>query len=716
MAHVLISVDRLKNLFEPKSVALVGQSGSISKVYDLTTTPLLYLLKSKFKGKIYPVNPNYHEICGYKCYSTLSEIPEPIDVALFLVSANKVIPLLEECGQRRVKAVVITSSGFAETGEKGKQDQSIIRSIAEKNGMLVIGPNCNGYVNVIHGIPLTFSPIMERDNLIPGSIGFVSQSGAILSGIGVRAMEQGIGFSYLIGTGNEAHVDLADIINFMVEDRHTQVIMALIEGIKDVKKFLEAAQKALKKKKPIIVLKIGKSDSGIRSALSHTGSLAGSEKVNEAAFKQNGILIAEETDDFIESTKIFTQSILPNGDGIGVVSTSGGMAGLIADLIHKKGLRMGSLSKRSLNDLSKMIRWFAVAKNPFDFAGQFLREESFPRKVFDLFLRDKDIALLIVVMTPLQKHETVIMREARDSGKEFGKPVIFLYLGGKPEYKPTDMLGKGDFPFFTSPTGCVAAIRNLIRYRIFLNRHKPIKRQTISISSSVREAALKILAGAEKRMTEREAKLLLAQYKIPVTREKLAGNVDEAKKISKYLGFPVALKIESPDILHKTEVEGVRLNIRNEKELKIALNEILSKVKLNQPDAEIRGVLIQEMISGGGIESIVGVSRDPQWGPTIMFGLGGVLVEILEDISLRICPITETDAWEMIQGIKGYKLLRGFRGKPEADLKSVVDVLVRVSQLAMDFRQNIAEIDINPLVIFPEGKGGIVVDSSIVLC
>lgn len=715
MAHGLIRVDRLKNLFEPKSVALVGQSGSISKDYDLTTAPLLYLLKSKFKGKIYPVNPNYHEIQGYKCYSTLSEIPEPIDAAFFLVPANKVIPLLEECGQRRVKAVVITSSGFAETGEKGKEDQRIIRSIAEKYGMVVVGPNCNGYVNVIQGIPLTFSPIMERDKLIPGSIGFVSQSGAILSGIGVRAMEQGIGFSYLIGTGNEAHVDLADIINFMVEDRHTQVIMALIEGIKDVKKFLEAAQKALKKKKPIIVLKIGKSDSGIKSALSHTGSLAGSEKVNEAAFKQNGILIAEETDDFIESTRIFTQSILPNGDGIGVVSTSGGMGGLIADLIQKRGLRMGSLSKRSLNDLSKIIRWFAVAKNPFDFAGQFLREESIPRKVFDLFLSDEDIDLLLVVMTPLQKHETVIMREAMKSGKEFGKPVIFLYLGGKPESNPEGIVEKGNLPFFTSPTGCVAAIGNLIRYNNFLSRHKPIKKQTISISPSLRETAVKFLVGVGKRMTEREAKLLLAQYKIPVTREKLAGNVDEAIKMSKSIGFPVALKIESPDILHKTEVDGVRLNIRNEKELKITFNEILSKVKLNLPDAEVRGILVQEMISGGGIEAIAGIFRDPQWGPTILFGLGGTLVEVFEDIALRICPIATADAWDMIREIKGYKLLQGFRGRPKADLEAVVDILLKLSQLATDFETRIAEIDINPLVIFPEGKGCIVIDSSIVL-
>ena len=698
-----IRIDKLKNLFKPNSVALVGQSGSISKDYDLTTVPLLYLLKAKFKGNIYPVNPNYNEICGYKCYSTLSEIPEPIDVALFLVSANKVIPLLEECGQRRVKAVVITSSGFAETGEKGKQDQSIIRSIAEKNGMLVIGPNCNGYVNVIQGIPLTFSPIMERDKLIPGSIGFVSQSGAILSGIGVRAMEQGIGFSYLIGTGNEAHVDLPDIINFLVEDRHTRVIMALIEGIKDGKKFLEAAQKALKKKKPIIVLKIGKSDSGIRSALSHTGSLAGSEKVNEAAFKQNGILIAEETDDFIESTRIFTQSILPNGDGIGVVSTSGGMGGLIADLIHKKGLRMGSLSRRSLKDLSKIIRWFAVAKNPFDFAGQFLREESFPRKVFDLFLRDKDIDLLIVVMTPLQEHETGIMREAMESGKAFGKPVIFLYLGGKLESDTGSIREKDNLPFFTSPTGCVAAVSTLIRYRNFLNRHKPIKKQTISISSSVREIVLKMFDSAKKRMTEREAKLLLAQYKIPVTREKLATNIDEAIKISKSIGFPVALKIESSDIIHKTEVGGVRLNIGNEGELILAFNEMLLKMKKDQPHAEVRGVLIQEMIIEKGVEGIVGVSRDRQWGPTIMFGLGGIFTEVLEDVSFRICPITESDAWEMIQEIKGYKLLQGFRGKPKADLGAVVDILLKLSQLATDFETRIAEIDINPLVVFPEG-------------
>jgi acyl-CoA synthetase (NDP forming) len=711
-----MEVDKLRNLFEPKSIALIGQSGLISGIYDMTTAPLIYLLKSKYNGEIFPVNPKYDEICGCKCYQTLSEIPEAVDAVLFLVPASKVIPLLEECGRKKVRAAIITCAGFGETGERGRQEEERIREIAESYGMAVLGPNCNGLINIIHGIPLSFSPVLEGDELVPGPIGFVSQSGAILTGIGARGTKQRIGFTYLVSTGNEAHIDSVDIINYMVQDEYTKVIMALIEGVKDGRKFLEVANRALDKKKPIIILKLGQSEIGRSSALSHTGSLAGSARVNDAAFRQSGVQVVEEVNDFIESGRIFTQTILPNGDGIGVVSTSGGLAELAADLIQKRQLRIGSLSAKSLNDLSKMIRWFASAKNPFDFAGQLLRDETFPGRVFDIFLGDEDINLLLVIMTPLQRHEAIIFREAMASGKNFNKPVVMLYIGGNLGPESADIVSKSNIPFFESPNECVRAIESLIRYGTFINKRKSGQRLASDISDSAKRSAIQVLAGVKERMTEREAKLLLSQYEIPVAREQLAANVEEAIRISKSMRFPVALKIESPDIVHKSEVGGVRLNIGNEEALISSFEEMLLKVKEDQPNLEIRGILIQEMILEQGVEGIIGVFRDPEWGPVIMFGLGGVLVEVLEDISLRICPVTESDVWEMIREIKGYKLLRGFRGAPKSDLEAVVHVLVRLSQLAMDFQENITEIDINPLLILSEGKGVIAIDSSVVLC
>ncbi len=708
---------KLKYLFEPRSVALVGQSGAITDVYDVTTAPMLYLLKYNYPGIIFPVNPKYQEISGYKCYPTVSSIPDPVDAVLFIVPADRVVPLLEECGEKGIQAAIVTSSGFAETGERGQEEQRKIRGITEKYGMVVLGPNCNGMVNVIKGISLSFTPVLEGEKLAPGNIGFVSQSGATLSGIGTRAKEKGVGFSYLVGTGNEADVDLVDCVQYMVEDSHTQVIMALVEGIKDGRRFLEVADRALEKQKPIVVLKLGQSEVGKQSALSHTGNLSGSAKVNEAAFRQKGILTVDEVNEFIESARIFTQTALPKGDGIGVVSTSGGSAGLAADLIHKHRLRVGCLSKQSLDDLSKMIRWFATAKNPFDFAGQFLRDESFPRKVFDLFLKDEDIHLLLVVMTPVQKHDFIIMREAIASGKQWKKPVVILYVGGKLDPDSERLVSTSNVPFFTSPNECVKAIENLIRYSTYLHKKKGKPPQTSASvpSPSGREFVSKWFSERNRKITEREAKLLLSHYGIPVTREVLASNVEEAGKAGQTLGFPVALKIESPDILHKTEAGGVRLHLRNEEELRGAFNEMILTVRDRYPEAEIRGLLVQEMVSQKAVEAIVGISRDPQYGPTIMFGLGGVLVEVLEDIALRICPITEEDAREMIQEIKGFKVLRGFRGGAKADLEATAELLVRLSHLAVDLQDKLSEIDINPLMIFPEGKGVVAVDSRMVL-
>jgi acetate---CoA ligase (ADP-forming) len=712
----IFAVEKLKKLFEPKSIALIGQSGSITETYDVTTSPLVYLLKYQYQGKIFPVNPKYQEICGYKCYPTFSDITEPVDVVFFLVAADRVIPLLEECALKNVKAVVIASSGFAETGERGKKEQQKIIEIAQKSSMVILGPNCNGFVNLIAGVPITFSPSLEGEKVEAGEIGFVSQSGATLSGIASRAKEMGIGFSYLIGTGNEAQVELIDCINYMVEDPSTKVIMALIEGFKDGRKFLQVAEKALQKRKPIVVLKLGQSEVGKKSALSHTGNLAGNVRVNDAAFRQKGVLVAEETNDFIESARILTQLLSPKGNGIGIVSTSGGTAGLAADLVIKRNLRVGKLSQVSLDDLSKMIRWFATAGNPFDFAGQILRDDTFAGKVFDLFLKDDDIHVLLLAMTPVQKHDVILIRSAIASRDKFQKPLVILYVGGKLDPQSENLIKENHVPFFTSPTECVRALENWVHYSTFLNKETCKGRELSSpISQPAKKSTLDLLGVGRKEITEREAKLLLSQYGIPVTREKLATDAHSANQIADSLGYPVVLKVESKDILHKTDVGGVKLNIRNAEELKAAFEEMVSKIKKKQPQAEIQGILVQEMIQEQGIEAIVGISRDPQYGPTVMFGLGGVLVEVLEDVALRICPITEADAFEMIREVKGFKILQGFRGRPMADVEAIVSVLLRLSQLAMDLEENISEMDINPLLVFQEGKGVIALDSRIVL-
>ena len=712
----LVSLEKLEPLFNPRSVAIAGASGRIIEpyVYDVTTAPMVYLLTYGYKGQIFPINPKYEEIRGYKCYPSISAIPEEVDVAIVLLPANTVIDFLKECGKKGVKGVVVTSSGFAETGDEGKLNQDNIREVAEKHNMVVLGPNCNGFINVSKGIPVTFTPVVDQPKLVPGEIAFISGSGATLSGIAQRAKEWGMQFSYLVGTGNSAQLDEADCIRYAIEDPATKVVMTMIEGFKNGSKFLDVADLALKKKKPIVALKVGLSEAGAKMAASHTGKLAGSAKVNLAAFKQKGVLMVEEINDFILSAQIFTQTSLPEGDGIGVLSSSGGSAGLAVDLIEKEGLRVGELSPESHKELSDTIRWFATAKNPFDFAGQFLRDETFVPKVCDIFLNDPDISVLVMVMTALQAHEPVILKQMIEAQQRHKKPVVILYECGELTPEMDKMVKDSNISFITSPKECFKVVGNLIRYSQFLKRAKEVA-PVVDIPAGASDKALDVIRTAGGHVMERESKEIIAHYGIPVTGQKLATSLGEAQAAVKYIGYPVVLKIDSPDILHKSEFGGVALNINNDKELKDAYEAMLKKVKSVAPKAKIRGVLVQEMARGDGVEVIVGVTRDPQFGPTLMFGLGGVFVELLQDVSFRICPITLTDAKEMIRETKGFKLLEGFRGSLRADIAALEEVMVKFSRLAMDLESQVKETEINPLLILPEGKGVKALDARVVL-
>lgn len=466
----LISVDALKFLSNPRSIAIVGASGSLLPAYTMTSAPLNYLLKYDYKGKIFPVNPKYQEIKGLKCFPSLSAIPEEIDVVLVLTPAQSVLEVLEECGRKGVRGVIVISAGFAETGQEGRDRQLRMKALAEQYGFLLLGPNCNGLVNVIDGIPISFAVFLDGEKLRPGKIGFVSQTGALLSGIVSRAKEWEIGFSYLAGTGNEAHLSLVDFLKFMVGDPRTEVIMTLIEGIKDAKEFCRVAELALEKKKPIIALKLGASESGVKSAASHTGNIAGSFPTYMGVFRQKGIVPARDVNDFILTARTFLQISSLEGDGIGLVTTSGGGAGLLSDLIHQEGLRLGSLSAPSIQNLSSFIRWYSTSKNPFDFTAQFIGDPSFATKVYEVFLGDPDIHILLLVIMPVPQHEKKLILDLVEAGKRRKKPVAVLYIGGRPEPETEALIAEEDVPFFSSPLECVRTIGNLIGYHHYLKR------------------------------------------------------------------------------------------------------------------------------------------------------------------------------------------------------------------------------------------------------
>ncbi len=704
------SLDAMRVLFNPRSIAIIGASGSTLSPYAMTAAPLSFLLDYKYAGKLFPVNPKYEEVRGLKCYPSLLAIPEDVDVVIVLAPGEVVLNLLEECGKKGVKGVIVISAGFAETGEEGLSKQLHMKAIAEEYGFVLLGPNCVGLINVTQGIPISFSNALRGETIKPGNIGFASQSGALLSGIVSGAKDLGIGFSYLVGTGNEAHLDILDCLRFMVEDPDTKVIMALVEGFKDGRKFLNVADMALEKRKPIVILKLGASESGMKCAATHTGNLAGSFPIYMGTFRQKGILTANEVNDFILSARTFVQAPLPEGDGIGVVTTSGGGAGLISDLIQKEGLRLGNLSQKSIQSLSSFIRWYSTPKNPFDFAAQ-SRDSAFVRRVYEIFLQDPDIHILLLIMIPLVQKEMLIS-ELVKAGQRAKKPVAVLCIGGR--FAPTmdGLTSKEEFPFFVSPQECIKAIGNLIRYHRYLKRTPeilPFDRL------KAKEKALKVINRAGRQINEVCRRQVLSCYGIRTVREKLASSLQEALHIGSSFGYPVVLKVESPDILHKSDINGVELHIRNSSELKESYLRICKRFQENARHLNLRGVLVQKMVTAPVAEVIVGVTQDPQFGPTIMFGLGGVMAEALEDVSFRICPITLSDAKEMIREIKGSRILNGFRGKPAADKSALEEVLMRMSYLSVDLSGFIRDVEINPLMVFAEKRGVKAVDTTIVL-
>ena len=705
----------LEPLMRPKSIAIFGVSGDLTRFGGM---PLRHLINHQYPGKIFPINAKYDEIAGYKCYPDILAIPESeeIDLALVVVPAKTVYETLKRCIQRGVKAAIVFSSGFAEIGGEGIEMQRQIRELVWDNHFLLCGPNTDGIGNPHERIPLGFATSMEL--LPPGNIGLVTHSGAVMNSIVYRCWDRGMGFTYHICAGNEAHLESSDYIEFMLDDPRTKVILAFIEGFKDARKFLAVADYALEKHKPIIVLKVGKSEKGSKAAASHTGALAGSDKVYNAVFKQKGVIRADDFDDLAATALLFQKCPLPKGTGVGIISVSGGAMGVMADKAAELGVELPDLALHTQKELQRLFHW-AKPVNPFDLTGQMASDPSLLPKVLKLFLEDENVAFLVVTVTPFpsffdEKFFVEIVEAARNSPK----PVAVCTIRGFLREQYARVLTQADIPILYTPDECFRAIKALIDYSQFQERYRTREQNSRGleppISNPELEKMRRELMSTTRVLTERQSKAILSRYGIPVTKEALARTTDEAMARANDIGYPVAIKIESPQITHKSDAGGIRLNIQTAEELASAFDEVIMNARKYNPEAEIAGVLVQEMVADG-LEVIIGISRDPQFGLTIMFGLGGIFVEVLEDVSLRLLPITRRDAEEMIKEIKGYKVLQGVRGQPPRDLDALVDTLLKVSRVAEDLDDQISEMDLNPIMVFETAKGIKVVDSLMIL-
>lgn len=702
--------------FNPGSIAVIGASTDIRTING---KPIHYLKRHGYPGRIYPVNPKYAEIAGHPCYPGIKEIPDAVDLAVIAVNYRMVPAMLEQCAEKGVRFATIFSSGFAEAGEEGRKIQEKLVEIAASAGIRICGPNCQGGVDLYHRTSAAFSAALDITPFLPGPVGFVTQSGALGFSIFNLAQESGVGFSYVVSTGNEVDLDCTDYMNFMLDDENTKMVFAYIEGIRNGDKFAALADKALSKRKPLALLKVGRSEAGSRAASSHTAALTGSDEVFDAFFRQKGIIRVEDIEEFVGLARLVEGTTgLPRGKGLGVVSISGGGGVLCADTAEACGLEMVTLQKQTSDIIAENIPPFGSPFNPVDITAQAINTAEGFSNVIQAMLADPGVDALVVVITMIVGDPG--MRMAADLARisaETNKPVVVAWTAGEKLMQAQfDLLRRANVPLYQSPVRAVEALAKLMDYGRACRRMEEgaerVERK--AEPAGIPEAALEVMAGGEGALTERESKALLNAFGISTSAERLARTLDDAVAAGRRIGYPVAMKIDSPDIPHKTEARAIRLNVQGESELVGAFQEILDNARRYAPEARINGVLIQEMISGG-VEVIVGMNRDPQFGPVVMFGLGGIFVEILKDVSLRVAPVDKSEALSMIEQIRGYGVLAGARGRARADIEALADTLVRVSRMALAMGPRLSELDINPLIVLPEGQGVRVADALAIL-
>jgi len=695
---------KLEAFFNPKSIAVIGASREPRKVGHRI---LRNILDYGFKGEIYPVNPNAEEVLGCRCYKSILDIPSEVDLSIIAVPAKIVPSVAEQCGVKGVKGIVVISAGFSETGREGARLEKELLGICRKYGMRMQGPNCLGIINTASRLNASFA----ATNPPRGKIAFVSQSGALGSTILNWAIQNNIGFSSFISLGNETDLNAADFLEALSEDEETKVIGLYIEGVKNGRRFIEVSEK-LTRKKPVIALKAGTTDVGMRAVSSHTGALAGSDAAFSAAFKKAGILRADTLEELFNLVLSFEKQPLPKGKRVLIVTNGGGPGVLAADACEKKGLDLPSLEHSIREQLRRKLPPHASVNNPVDVLGD--ADEERYRIALDAGLKSSRVDGIIVIltpqaMTPIEKIAQVLA-EIKETSK---KPIIAAFMGIPNDSPAIKTIREKGIPNYEYPETAAYVLSRMYEYLVISSRREKPEKAIKIKHSKIMEIIRRARSEDRLNLTVMEAFQIGRAAGIPIPQAKIAKSREEAGEISDSIGYPVALKIVSPEILHKTDVGGVILNIQSRKDVERGYDEILRKARRFMPQARITGVLVQKMVPQGK-EVIVGAVRDAQFGPLIMFGLGGIYVNFLQDVSYRLCPLSRREVEEMIQETRAYILLRGVRGESPSDINSIVEIILKVSQIMNQFEE-IREMEINPLFVYERGKGCSAVDIRITL-
>ncbi|MBI2821740.1 MAG: acetate--CoA ligase family protein [Acidobacteria bacterium] len=701
----------LRPLLAPASIAIVGAS---SRLESVAGRPLTNLLRMGYKGALYPINPRSTEIAGVRCYSTLAELPEAPELALLVLPTEAVLPVLEECAGKKVLAAIVISAGFAETGAEGARAQETMRALARESGMVICGPNSLGVLNFVDRIPLTFGSAVDMETSPPGRVALVSQSGGIMVGLANQAFDAKVGVSYAVATGNEADLELTEVLEYLAEDSSTGVVVAIIETIRDGARFLAVCDRLLQLRKPLVAYKIGRSERGSSVARSHTGALAGSYAALQAVFRQRGVVEARDIDDLFPLAGALSAGRFPSSDGIAVITESGGSAAIVADRADELGLAVPAIGPQTAERLRQFLPKFAAAEvqNPFDVTAAISENPQSVGPMAEALLDDPAIGSLMVIFAGSGEAGKKRAEALLDHVQTSAKPVLGVTLAGSSASPLYDLMMSRNVPAFHSASRAVEAIAALRHFAGACQR-RCVPSSPRLVNEDFQALARQELAKLGQESTEHEAKRFLAQFGVQVVEERLAGTPSEAVAHAEALGYPVALKVQSPQIVHKTEAGGVRLNLTKEEAVRAAYAEIVAKARGAVPKATITGILVSRMMPAP-LEMIAGVHDDPTFGPLVLFGLGGIWVEVFNEVAMRPAPLSPEDAAEMVDQLRGAPLLRGARNLPPVRPEAIESLLLALSNLAVATRGLLSGLDINPLV--PSADGGLVaLDASLYL-
>jgi acetyl coenzyme A synthetase (ADP forming)-like protein len=696
-------------LFAPRSVAVIGATNRAGSVGQAV---FANVFTHGYAGVVYPVNPKAPSVMSVKAFPSVLAIPDEVDLSIIIVPSALVPGVIEECGQKGIKAAIVITAGFKELGGAGVGQEQLVLEAARKNGIRLLGPNCLGIINTDPKVSLngSFARLMPR----PGNIALVSQSGAV----GVAALEyaQGeeIGLSKFVSVGNKAELNENDFLAYLKDDPLTDVIMFYLEDLTDPKRFFQQAREITGEtgnKKPILAIKSGRTAAGARAASSHTGALAGSDEAYDALFAQCGVLRVESLEELFDYALAFSTQPLPRGNRVAIVTNAGGLGIMTTDAAERYGLSMAEFEAETVARLQAGLPAAANIHNPVDVLGD-AREDRY-RTALEGVLGDANVDGVIVISTPqLMTNLAAIAATVAEVTPAYQKPTLVCQMALGEIEETLAIWSKARLPHYHFPEEAARSLGAMARYAANIHRDRyEVKTFDDVDRDRVAEVLQRVKAAGRKFVLEPEAHEIFRAYGFPVIPFAWARNADEAVKAATDLGYPVVLKIVSPDVIHKSDVGGVKLGLATADAVRRAYAEVLAAVALAHPGAAIQGMLVQKMVPKGR-ETILGMTRDPHFGPLLMFGLGGTWVEVFRDVNFQLAPISEDWALKMIQGLKGFRALTGFRGEAPADLGAIVESLERLSQMVLDFGE-MKELDINPFMVFDEGQGAAAMDARI---